>query len=461
MSVPRTIAIGIAGVAFMTLSAFCLAWACPPYNIRVLAMVGLAMCCITSLLYQRGLYPTGLGLYTGLLMGVLVIGRDSDYTAFANMLPIFGTVGFNLGITCWLICWAKKRLPITSLWWFIPTAAAATEFAGAHMFPVSLAVTQHTSAWACQLAGVTGQWGISWVLWLAPSALVMGIITRKHWLTAVGVALFVFTSLPFTPKLVSVPGYIGVAAVQAPGERTAAEITMTLPKDIRYVVWPEQVQLYWDATTRQTAMRSGKYISGSFEREIPKQRSTNSARLYAPSGKLVLVTDKYHLFGKEVLQYQKGNSNRAVEVAPGVRIAVPICFDMVYPDVPRKLARGGATLLMVPNSDPDSPDHAFHKLHIAMVRLRAAENRIPIVWSEVSSFSSVIDASGAVIKQAGMNEETAVTAKIRPGYQRTLYTRFGDWFAWVCVAVTLGLLGFKLALRVKKGLKWVRDLKLR
>ncbi len=461
MSVSRTIAIGISSVALMTMSAYCLAWACPPYNIRVLAMVGLTLCCITSLLHTRGLYPTGLGLFTGLLMGVLVIGRGADYTAVANMLPIFGTVGINLGITCWLICWARKRLPLTSLWWFIPTAAVGTEFVGAHMFPVSLAVTQHTSAWACQLAGITGQWGISWVLWLAPSALIMGAITRKGWLIAAGIALFVLTCLPITPKLVSVPGQVWVAAVQAPGERTAAEITMKLPKEVRYVAWPEQVQLCWDTTTRQTAMRSGKTISGSFEREIPKQRSTNSARLYGPSGKLLLVTDKYHLFGKEVLQYQKGNSNKAVEVAPGVRVAVPICFDMVYPDVPRKLALGGATLLLVPNSDPDSPNHAFHKLHLVMVSLRAAENRIPIVWSEVSSLSSVIDASGAVIKQAGENEEAAVIAKIRPRYQRTLYTRFGDWFALICLTVTLALVGYRLLVRIKQACKWVSGLKLR
>lgn len=461
MTIPRNLITGAVSMLIMALAVPCLALACPPYNIRVLAFAGLALCCYSSTLFRRGLYPAGLGLAVGLLMGMTVVGYKADYTAYANMLPIFGTVGVNIAATCWVVCWANRRLSPKINWWLIPTAAAAIEYLGTNLFPVSLALTQHTSAWACQLAAVTGQWGITWVLWFGASALVFGAINRQRCLLAAGVALFVMTSLPITPTPVSVPGTIGVAAIQAPGERTAAEITMKLPASVSYVVWPEQVQLDHDPTTRQAAMRSHKYVIGSFERELSTRKSTNSARLFSPSGVAVLVTDKRHLFGKEVLQYRKGVPSQAVDVGQGVRVAVPICFDMIYPDVARRLVKGGANLLMSPNSDPDSPTNSFHRLHLAIVRLRAAENRVPIVWSEVSSYSSIIDASGAVLKQAPASSEAAVVAMIRVADQKTIYTRFGDWFAVLCLIATLGLIGSQLTITAQRALKWANDLKLK
>ncbi|MHB1461030.1 MAG: nitrilase-related carbon-nitrogen hydrolase [Armatimonadota bacterium] len=460
MYTPRTILTRVLSTLLVLVAAPCMALACPPHNIRVLAIVGIALCCFGALQFKSGLYSAWLGLVVGLLMGPLVIGFNSDAMAYAHMLPMFGSMAVILGCSCWLASWSFRRLSPWATWLFIPCMAVAMEYLALNLFPVSLALTQHTSAWACKLSSVTGQWGITWVLWFGASSLVVGAHIRNRWLLTTGLLLCAMTSLPISPMLVSTPGTVGVAAVQAPGKRTAAAITMKLPSNISFVVWPEQLQLERETTSRQTAIMARKYVVSSFVRNVKNQEPSNSARMYSPDGKEVLITDKHHLYGGEVYQYRKGVSSRAEDVGQSVRVAVPICFDLVYPDVARQLVKSGANLLMVPNSDPATPTNVFQLLHLAMVRLRAAENRVPVVWAEVNSLSSVIDGSGAVLAQAPANARTAVTAMITPGSQLSLYTRYGDWLARLCLFITVGIMGWHLILDIKRAVKWIDKLKL-
>ena len=453
MNVPRYVVTAVLCVYLMLMAVPCLVLACPPYNLRMMALVGLSMCCYGAMQFKRGLYPAFLGIAVGISMGAAILGPAADFTAYANMLPIFGTVGLSIGASCWLSCWASRRLPIRHIWWFIPTAAVAVEYLCINLFPVSLALTQHTAAWASVVASVFGQWGITWILWLGAACLAVGISERHRLLLAVGFALFVITSLPIKLPLLSANGPTGVAAVQEPGERSAADTTNHLPKNVKYVVWPEQVQLDWDDTAYKAARSSHKYIIGSYMQEYEHAKPTNSVRLYSPSGKVIYQSAKHHLFGKEVFTYRKGSASPAVYTEGGVRVAAPICFDMVYPDVARRLVQSGANLLMVPNSDPDSPNKTFHMLHQAMVRLRAAENRVPIVWAEVSSYSAIIDATGAVIKRAPVDAETAVWASIKVASKRSLYTRFGDWLPTVCLILVIYVLVSTLYRRLATAVK--------
>ena len=97
-------------------------------------------------------------------------------------------------------------------------------------------------------------------------------------------------------------------------------------------------------------------------------------------------------------------------------------------------ARGqaGVDILLAPYKDWES----IRMQHAQMEIFRAAENGFAIVRPSLSGISTIIDAQGRVLVQAdafGPGEPSAV-ANVPTQHATTLYARFGDWFAYLCVA---------------------------
>jgi len=437
------------GIALALLAIPCLAFSFPPHDVSFLAIVGLSLLCGCSMLINRPLYAAGLGLVVGLAVGFVLIGFGADSSAYANMTAIFGGVGLALGVTCWLVSWSHRRLSSLQCWLFIPCAAVAVEFGSLHLIPVSLALTQHNGHLAMSVAPVTGAWGITWFMWLGASSLALGVLAKPKWLLIVGALIVLGSLLGSKTASRDVDGSVVVAAVQAPDPYSARDETAKLSDGVEFVVWPEQMIAEDDNIVSETARKYHKYIAASFEVKADKGKPYNSARLYGPDGSKLLETCKVHRFGQEVLLYQEGICAPPVDVGKGICVGVPICYDLVYPDVARKLVRAGANILLTPNSDPDAPGFAFHRIHLALVALRAAENSVPIVWSEINGLATIFDSRGLAVAQGPENEVTSITASVAPGRTRTLYTRFGDWFASMCLVPTVVMIA--LGLRRSRG----------
>ena len=62
----------------------------------------------------------------------------------------------------------------------------------------------------------------------------------------------------------------------------------------------------------------------------------------------------------------------------GVKLGVPVCEDVWFPEVTRHLASRGADMLLVPNGSPFEVDKLGERL--ALLRRRTAEARRPIVY---------------------------------------------------------------------------------
>jgi apolipoprotein N-acyltransferase len=79
-----------------------------------------------------------------------------------------------------------------------------------------------------------------------------------------------------------------------------------------------------------------------------------------------------------------------------------------------------------------------------MAVLRAVENRIPIARCANTGISAFIDTRGRILQKTGLYEDETLVSTLRLGKGTTIYTRYGDWFAWSCVAISF--LGFAYAL---------------
>jgi apolipoprotein N-acyltransferase len=83
-----------------------------------------------------------------------------------------------------------------------------------------------------------------------------------------------------------------------------------------------------------------------------------------------------------------------------VRVATPICFEVAYAGVSRRLAMGGGErvdmLVNLTNDGWFSASDSGRAMHLKLARWRALENGVPIVRAANTGISAIIDARGNI-----------------------------------------------------------------
>ena len=147
------------------------------------------------------------------------------------------------------------------------------------------------------------------------------------------------------------------------------------------------------------------------------------------------LSDKRHLLLPGEGKFTPGTGSGLL----GGGNAVAICKDLDFPRTLRADARsalGGIRLMAVPANDFVRDDW----IHARMAVMRGVENGFAVVRSAFNGLETVSDAQGRILASANTSRVGMVTiqAKVAPGPGPTLYTRIGDVFAWLCLALTVG-----------------------
>lgn len=108
-------------------------------------------------------------------------------------------------------------------------------------------------------------------------------------------------------------------------------------------------------------------------------RFANRSFLIAPSGEIAARYDKIHMFDVNVSateQYRESSGYRpgaraVVADTPFGRVGLSICYDVRFPQLYRRLAQAGATILTVPAAFNDTTGAAHWE---SLLRARAIEN---------------------------------------------------------------------------------------
>ncbi|MDT7043523.1 apolipoprotein N-acyltransferase [Candidatus Nitronereus thalassa] len=191
----------------------------------------------------------------------------------------------------------------------------------------------------------------------------------------------------------------------------------------------------------------------------------NSAYVLNPDGTLTGRYDKQHLvpFGeyiplKQLLffleklvvgigDFQPGPGPTLLSIRHGADqnqalFGVAICYEVIFPDLVRKLAKEGANFLVTITNDAWFGETVAPYQHFAMVVFRAVENRMAFARAANTGISGIIDPSGKIVDATPIFTEQAITYALPLGNPSSWYTQFGDVFAWGCVIMTLFLLWF-------------------
>ncbi len=188
----------------------------------------------------------------------------------------------------------------------------------------------------------------------------------------------------------------------------------------------------------------------------------NSALLFGANGQRIFTYDKIHLvpFGEyepfplihgvvssvsgEVGGFRKGHSYSVGRLpggsSLGTSLGVFICYEAIFPNEVRRFVADGANVLVNISNDGWFGRSAAAQQHLLMARVRAVENRRWLIRVTNNGYTASVDPYGRIFEPLPADVRAGADLPYDFRTERTIYTRFGDWFAWLCVIVSAILL---------------------
>lgn len=255
--------------------------------------------------------------------------------------------------------------------------------------------------------------------------------------------------------------------VIAAGRGRSGSMEKMTERPSQVIVWPEAPTDFVDSdpvvrqTMSQLALESGAAVIVNdvtlAHEGVDGQRNLyNSASFYRPDGRYAGRYDKMHLvpFGEytpyKPLFFFVGHllddlvfipgTERTLFDTGGRKYGVFICYESIFGDDLRQLARVGAQAFVNISDDGWYGDTSAPWEHLDMVRMRAIENRRWIVRATNTGITAAIDPHGRVTAMIPRHERTSIQVAFGYRSDLTFYSRHGDWFAWLCAFVTAMLL---------------------
>jgi len=330
----------------------------------------------------------------------------------------------------------------------------------------NLGYTQMDFLPVLQMTSVTGIWGITFCLFLLP-ATIAAVLNQPG--TAPGKKSLATASAVFLALVIGWGSWRLTST--PPAEHSvrvgllATGLNTTFPHDdasalrllqdysdkaanlaehgAQVVVLPEKIAVVSDTGATQvdalfaaTSARVQASIVVGVDRGTLTKRF-NEARLYSPQGTLAAIYDKHHMVpGFEDVD-QPGTSITVLDQPSGVW-GIEICKDMDFPALSRQYGARGVGLLLVPAWDFTLDGW----LHGRMAVLRGVESGFTIVRAAKQGLLAVSDGRGRILAQqdAAPVPVAPLLAMAPVRHDDTLYTRWGDWFAWLNTAGLVVLL---------------------
>jgi apolipoprotein N-acyltransferase len=233
------------------------------------------------------------------------------------------------------------------------------------------------------------------------------------------------------------------------------------------VLWPESATPFFFASeepyrrcVEDIVRATGTHLvlgSPALVQRPDETRYYNSAYLIAPDNRILARYDKLHLvpFGEYVplgrlLPFAGALVAGVGDFSPGSRVmqlplpACPlaplICYEIIFPDLVRRFVKQGARAIVNITNDAWFGRTGAPYQHLSMAAVRAVENRRYIARCANTGISACIAPSGEILSQTKLFTQTVLPAMMHCRTDLTLYTRYGDIFAYLCYALSLALL---------------------
>jgi apolipoprotein N-acyltransferase len=372
----------------------------------------------------------------------------------------------------------------------------ALEYLKAHLmtgFPwCLLGYSQYEHLHIIQLADLFGVYGISFLI-----VLVNGIIFRISTMPLGRKTGVLKWELPISVLLLAgawIYGHYQISGTQSDGQAgrpvKAAVVQANIDQSVKWdpayqeetlqsyyrltrsarsfhpelIVWPEtSLPFFFQDNPRfspgvfSLAEESGAVLvfgSPAYRRHRGAVHYYNRAYMIAPDTRDILYYDKIHLvpFGEYVPfkkylpfihrlveaagDFAQGEKSEALKTGD-LSLGVLICFEAIFPELARSLARDGANVLVNITNDSWFGRTSAPYQHLCMAVFRAIENRRPMVRAANTGFSAFIGPTGAIQSKSDLFAEEVLKGSVSAGtFPLTFYSRFGDLFAVTLLVIS-------------------------
>lgn len=265
------------------------------------------------------------------------------------------------------------------------------------------------------------------------------------------------------------------------------------------IIWPEtavpgfmesETDLF--AKVRSVVLSAGKpLLVGTPREEVGEETGYyNSAELFSEDGNIAGVYDKMHLvpFGEYVPfrdklsfvekfahnpigDFTAGRAhtvfkffvNRGAKsedvswnILKKVNFSCLVCFEDIFPELSRQFVKNGASFLVNITNDAWFMKSAAPYQHAQCSVFRAVENRTSVIRAANTGLSCFIDQKGRVTDKVRAGGKDIFIEGYRShdiilNHAATFYNRYGDLFAYACIAFVLGYIAFSRMILV-----WMR-----
>jgi apolipoprotein N-acyltransferase len=494
----RSASLGTRHWVLGTLSAVLCILSFPDFNFSFLAWIALAPLAYaaanlkTKQAFVIGWF-SGTLAYGGLLYWIIVTFRAAQQTWVLGvfcLLLLSAYLGLFWGGWAWFVSRTSRASSVLAA----PAAAAAwvaLEYLRTHLFSGFPWTLLGDSLWRqiplIQIAAVTGVYGVSFLAAFLNAAFAAAAregFLRGRWPLALAASLLAgcwvfgavrmraYTQEPLQAgfKVALLQGSIDQyqkwdhryeTMIQQVYTQLTDEAAREKPA---LIVWPETSVpgfLLQAPPLREWLIglirRSGTaHLVGAPSKEAPKQ-IYNSAYVLTSEGRINGQYDKHHLvpFGEVVpwvhvlgrwisvlndLGGFTAGSRSAVLESPIGPIGVNICYEAIFPDLVRRSARQGAGVLINLTNDGWYMRTAAPAQHFIPNIFRAVENDRWVLRANNTGITAFINPLGQVVAASPIFVPRVVQGTVIPRSQMTLYSRYGDVFAWACLVLCIAVL---------------------
>ena len=410
--------------------------------------------------------------------------------AWASTVLICAFLAVLFGLLLAFVQLLRRELQIAPVW-SLAFICPTLEHLYPNIFPYNIGASQFRFTAVTQIIELTGLLGLSALVVLVNGALLEFCEARldrrrvRHARWIVPLIALVFTL---------VHGFIRVSQIDA-RSATSRQLTVGLVQsnlsardkmerpldvihrhreltqelvaahpEVELVIWPEtSITAYVphdQATLHHVLLPQRPMIVGAITRDAA-QRRKNAALVIAADGTITGRYEKRALlpFG-ETIPYEDafpwlrrlfphsgrlrpGTSLHHLH-AVGTTFIPTICYEDIQPARVREIWRQSGPAEAILNLSDDSWFGDTHepRIHLALATFRAIEARRAFIRSTNTGISALIDPAGRIVAETGQHTRENLIGRIPliHNSNTTLYLRHGEWFGWLCVAITAGAL---------------------
>ena len=250
----------------------------------------------------------------------------------------------------------------------------------------------------------------------------------------------------------------GLASIQRDPQsaiRNPQSTTVVFPESPMNFMWEDDEE-FRNFVHAFAAKHDVQLLFNSAEPDGPNNKYFNSAVLVGPDGRELAQYDKIYLlpFGESVpapLQsivpafvgsFSYGKEYDLLPLGEA-KAGVMICFESHFGELGREYVRNGADVIIEMTNDGYLGPTPVLRQHLANAVFRAVETNRPVIRATNVGVTAYISERGEIRDAAeGYTEASRVWSVAKSDGSQTFYVKYGDWFAWLCSLVTIGLLGW-------------------